>query len=698
MRFLSPLLILVALLAAACGGAAVLPDEFTRERADGKIPVSIPLIREQTEKEIDGMPEGQAKVERWQVIEKDHNACRLSSSRKTKAEADKVFADCMSRKGYVYMYRLDAEQLHGDIASKMFSEKSATERAAKEAQIASQKKYQQDKKNSSLRIAVFNGNVDVARSWLARGANPNAADADSTTALADGTTALMIAAKKGYAEIAKMLLDADANPNLQSKKGATALMFAAGHGHAEIAKMLLTAGVNPNVVAADLTALMIAISADHVEIAKVLLDAAAGANPNLAQKDGYTALMMAAQKGHAELAKMLLDAGAFPNAKKDNGHTALMMAADNGDAEIAKMLLAAGANPNAQRDSGWTALMRAAVRGDAEIAKMLLTVGANPNAIHNSSGTALFHAVIKGHTEIVKILLAGGAFPNWISKKGFTALIFAIITDKAEIVKVLLACGASPDIKDKKSGETAWDIAKERPLILPILEEYKAAIEAGGKPKSCVAKRQPQQPKKPAAKAKETVYNQQQGGNMNNSTQKTISQKLQEKHDAIAARSDHSHIEELEQKVGRAIFTWIFTMQNLDKMIVWLGGEGGGRKDNSRISKFKKLCRKCPDQGMVCGYKELCKNLEITLEKRGSIAHDLPSLVFTGRLHKKIVKGKEIYHLQSDLKKMREMKDKFSSIQKAYSQVLNFSLQMPQGKRVLEKFYNDLPPIPTDES
>ena len=32
MRFFSPLLILAALLAAACGGAAVLPDEFTRER------------------------------------------------------------------------------------------------------------------------------------------------------------------------------------------------------------------------------------------------------------------------------------------------------------------------------------------------------------------------------------------------------------------------------------------------------------------------------------------------------------------------------------------------------------------------------------------------------------------------------------------------------------------------------------------
>ena len=466
MRFFSPLLILAALLAAACGGAAVLPDEFTRERADGKIPVSIPLIREQTQKEIDGMPEGQAKVERWQVIERDHNACRLSSSRKTKAEADKVFADCMSRIGYVYMYRLDAEQLHGDIASKMFSEKSATERAAKEAQIASQKKHQQYKKNSSLRIAVFNGNVDVARSWLARGANPNA-DADSTTALTDSHTALMIAANKGYAEIAKMLLDAGANPNLQNKKGVTALMFAAGQGHAEIAKMLLTVGANPNMVATDLTALMIAISEGHVEVAKALL--AAAANPNIATKDDFTTLMFAAEQGHAEIVKMLLAAGALPNAMQDDGHTALMYASSH--AEIAKMLLAAGANPNAEKDDGFTALMWTAQEGNPETAK---------------------------------ILLAAGARPNWRNNQGVTALMLATITDKPEIVRVLLACGASPDIKDL-DGLTTWNFAKNRPLILPILKEYKAAIKAGRKPKSCEAKRQPQQPKKPAAKAKETV-------------------------------------------------------------------------------------------------------------------------------------------------------------------------------------------------
>ena len=222
MRFFSPLLILAALLAAACGGA-VLPDEFTRERADGKIPVSIPLIREQTRKEIDGMPEGQAKAERWQLIEADYNTCRVSSSRNTKAEADKIFADCMSRKGYLYMHRLDAEQLHNDIAEKVVAEHKAAEREEEESHLAAEKKADEERiavkekdeqgaKDFALRSALFDGSVDKVSSWLALGANPNAANDN-------GKTALMSAADKGYTEIVKVLLAAGANPNAANDNG-----------------------------------------------------------------------------------------------------------------------------------------------------------------------------------------------------------------------------------------------------------------------------------------------------------------------------------------------------------------------------------------------------------------------------------------------------------------------------------------------
>ena len=665
MRFFSPLLILAALLAAACGGAAVLPDEFTRERADGKIPVSIELIKKQTQKEIDGMSEGQAKAERWQLIEADYNDCRLSSSRKTKAAADKVFADCMSRKGYVYMYRLDAEQLHGDIAGKMVgkrraAEKEAAELASKEnlETLAAEAQANKERSENDLVLQARDGNLDKVRRLLNAGVSANAVNRK-------GGTALGGAAALNHIEIVRVLLDAGANPNARTKiGGATALMFAAVSGHREVVKMLLGAGANPHMMFNNGWTALISTAQEegYPEIAKMLL--AAGANPNWADNKGLTALMHATYNSHVEVIKVLLDAGANPNMANKDGLTALMSAANGTYSEIVQMLLAAGANPNMTNKKGFTALMFAAHGGDFEIARMLLTAGANPNSR---------------------------------DKDGWTALLYAASNEKPEVAKMLLACGANPKTKNKR-GMNAWNWAKEHPIILPVFEEYQRKVDAGWQPKSCAVKQQPQQPKKPAAKAKETVYNQQQGGNMNNSTQKTISQKLQEKHDAIAARSDHSNVMELEQKIGRAIFTWIFAMQNLDQMIIWLGGESGGRKDYSRISQFKKLCRKCADQGMVCGYKELCKNLEITLKKRSSIVHDLPSLVFTGRFHKKIVKGKEIYHLQSDPKKMREMEDKFSSIQEAYRQVVNFLIQMPQAQEVLEKFDNELSSFLTDKS
>ena len=370
MRFFSPLLIFAALLAAACGGAAVFPEVFSQERADGKIPVSIELIRKQTQKEIDGMPEKQATAERWRDIEADYNDCRVSSARKTKAEADKVFADCMSRKGYVYMLRLDAEQLHDEIAAeepaKYAAEKkaeeeariaaekrrkeeaAAAERRRKAKRLAAEKKAKQDKKDSNLRHWARNGNVKLVRAMLIAGANPN-------TGNKRGATALMLAADKGYVEVAKILIAAGANPNTAGKNGVTALMLAAHRNHPEYVKVLIAAGANLNTAAGDgWTALMAATAYGYLEVAKVLLSA--GANPDATKNDGWTALMSAAYKSQPEVAKVLLAAGANPNTKQENGNTALIYAGNHGQYEMVNLLLDCGASMalrNKKNNSVW---------------------------------------------------------------------------------------------------------------------------------------------------------------------------------------------------------------------------------------------------------------------------------------------------------------------------------------------------------
>ncbi|MGI9250292.1 MAG: hypothetical protein ACR2PR_03735 [Pseudohongiellaceae bacterium] len=119
LRFFAAAVFAACILLPACGGGIdsgvnLTPEPFTRERPDGKIPVKPDLIREQVFSHLAGVPEGEAKVTRWQNIETDYHACRLLSG-KAKTAIEQVFADCMAGRGYVYMYRHDAEQLHNDI-------------------------------------------------------------------------------------------------------------------------------------------------------------------------------------------------------------------------------------------------------------------------------------------------------------------------------------------------------------------------------------------------------------------------------------------------------------------------------------------------------------------------------------------------------------------------------------------------------
>ena len=511
MRLFSPLLILAALLAAACGGT-VLPDEFTRERADGKIPVSIPLIRQQTQKEIGGMPEGQAKVERWQQIEEDHNQCRLLSARSSRAEANEVFAACMSKREYVYMHRLDAEQLHDDIAAQMVAKHKADEKdakkAAEEERVAAEKRAEEERQrkeeriaaekkraeeaervrqqrdlNDALIAAVKANDTEQENQLIAKGANPKVAEeyrqrieyekkrakeAERRAAQEEKDSALRAWAADGNISEIRGWLANGANPNAAQNDGYTALMYAAQEGHPKIAKALLNAGANPNATQEDgAAALLIAADYGHVEIVKMLL--AAGANPNAAMdngkqasSNGQTALMGAAVKGHSEIVKVLLAAGANPNAAKDDGWTTLMGAAGKGNSEVVKVLLAAGANPNAAMDEGWTALMNAAQEGYPKIAKALLDAGANPNA-----------AIDNG----LPALLANALFADQASSNGQTALMGAAGKGNSEVVKVLLAAGANPNAA-MDDGWTALMFASQEEKS----EVAKILLECGANP------------------------------------------------------------------------------------------------------------------------------------------------------------------------------------------------------------------------
>ncbi|HXK50025.1 MAG TPA: ankyrin repeat domain-containing protein [Clostridiales bacterium] len=87
--------------------------------------------------------------------------------------------------------------------------------------------------STPLMIAVNRGSVDIAQLLLNNGADPDIKDT------AYGRSALHIAASKGYDKIAALLISEGADVNITEKNGQTPLYSALYHGNDRIAKLLI---------------------------------------------------------------------------------------------------------------------------------------------------------------------------------------------------------------------------------------------------------------------------------------------------------------------------------------------------------------------------------------------------------------------------------------------------------------------------
>ena len=145
----------------------------------------------------------------------------------------------------------------------------------------------------------------------------------------------------GKMEIVKAYLDNDLSNKLNeyASDGFTPMALAAFFNQSEIAELLANLGADPNLAATNPTkvnALHAAVAKENISLCKLLLTK--GANVNAAQMSDVTPLHSAVHRGNLELTKLLVENGAFLDLPMQNGDTALIIAEREGHQEILEYL------------------------------------------------------------------------------------------------------------------------------------------------------------------------------------------------------------------------------------------------------------------------------------------------------------------------------------------------------------------------
>uniref|UniRef100_A0A0G4I4Q6 Uncharacterized protein n=1 Tax=Chromera velia CCMP2878 TaxID=1169474 RepID=A0A0G4I4Q6_9ALVE len=229
-----------------------------------------------------------------------------------------------------------------------------------------------------------------------------------------GETAMLLASCNGHLSIVRLLLDANADTNIQSSDGKTALMAAASQGYRDIVQLLIDAQAKVDIQnEKGWTALILASDNGHTDIVRLLIDAKAkkGIKDHSPVKErfhGKTALMLASNNGHTDIVRVLIDAEENLGVQSFDGHTALMFASMGGHTDIVRLLVDAKANVEMQTyDSagGVTALFFTSMGGHTDIVRLLVDTKANVDIEDKyQKKTALIWASEKGHTDVVKLL------------------------------------------------------------------------------------------------------------------------------------------------------------------------------------------------------------------------------------------------------------------------------------------------------
>lgn len=253
-----------------------------------------------------------------------------------------------------------------------------------------------------LMHAAAVASMDTMGALLAAGADVNVATKSSANPLMWAT---------GDAAKTRLLLDRGAMVNARMRDGTTALVTAARRGNADVVRLLLARGADPKGDTAERTELLRVVFGERPDIRPVL--ASAGIDAGSLMPTQGPPLTTFPSVADAASVRDLLDLGVSPNPR--GRFPILANAVLEGHLETVRLLLDRGADPNARGQHNVTPLMMAAAapRPDPSIVRLLLEKGADVHARDGNGRSAVDWAVRLGDTPTTKLLqeIAGAPVP-----------------------------------------------------------------------------------------------------------------------------------------------------------------------------------------------------------------------------------------------------------------------------------------------
>ncbi|KAL3075605.1 hypothetical protein niasHT_034972 [Heterodera trifolii] len=316
---------------------------------------------------------------------------------------------------------------------------------------------------TALHFSAKYGQLVVAQTLLALGANPNARDDK-------GQTPLHLAAENDFPDVVKLFLKMKQNNHAVltavDHSGFTCAHIAAMKGSLAVVKELMMIDkamvIQAKTKCLEATTLHMAAGGGHAKIVKILLEN--GANPEDENANGMTPLSLAAWNGHSGILPCF-DRKFWRRCSKKTGLNAFHIAAYKGHSDfINEMIKCVPASVRSEppmfnhlvvkefaTEYGFTPLHLAAQAGHDSLVRMLLNQGVQVDAATTTMNVIPLHlAAQQGHIAVVGMLLSRSTqqqhAKDW---RGRTPLHLASVNGKKDMVSLLIAQGSNINVMDQ---------------------------------------------------------------------------------------------------------------------------------------------------------------------------------------------------------------------------------------------------------